>query len=730
MSAGRRAGGRARRAPSRADRLPVEPLQHVAALALLATALYANSFGVGLILDNQLVIAQDPRIRALRAENVADILTQDYLGRSAVSGVYRPVTTLSYLVDYAVLGHGTRAAGYHAVNLALHVANAGLVYALGVMLLRSRVQAWCAAALFTAHPIATEAVTNIVGRADLLAALAVLVATVLYVRGTRASGATARRALLGVGVATTLGLLAKENAVTVVGAVLAYDVAYRLDAPAGRWRRVAQLARTGWVALVPPLVAVGLIRWRVYADTVVERPPFLDNPLASADGWTARWTALKALARSAGLLVWPHRLSWDYSYSEIPLATWPPHGWGDWQALLALAGLVAAIVGAWRLRRRCPAACFYILFALAAVLPTSNLVVPVGTIMAERLLYLPLVGFAACVVLVLGAVAQRLPAPLVARALPAAVALLVAALGVRTVLRNADWRDEVRLAQTGIDAAPRSAKVYLEYASAVSRRDGERADVDVLIAHAEHALGIMDDPPLPLERQTSRAPLFLGIFYKTKGTQVAGRGGDGRAWYLRAEAALERAAAIEAAQAAAYRRAAAAQGLRDDALPARGDHNVAYHLGDVHMLLGEPAKAVEDFARLRRLAPLVPQTYFGVARAATATGDAEAAVAALTIAMTLGRRDAQTQRLLIDAYRRLDPGGCAVRLRGDGAELDATCPLVQAHVCAAHVELVASSVDARQGELARRLADAAIRGRRCDPAPFEPLLARAGGRRR
>ena len=61
-------------------------------LTALATVLYANSFGVPLILDNELLITQDPRIRAVRAENVSGILTQDYMAAGAkVSGVTRSI---------------------------------------------------------------------------------------------------------------------------------------------------------------------------------------------------------------------------------------------------------------------------------------------------------------------------------------------------------------------------------------------------------------------------------------------------------------------------------------------------------------------------------------------------------------------------------------------------------------------------------------------------------------
>jgi tetratricopeptide (TPR) repeat protein len=719
------------------DRLLGERPRDLLVLAALATALYANSFGVGLILDSQLLILQDPRIRAVRSENLRSILTEDYIPvRPFVSGVYRPLTTLSYLANYAVLGNGPRPAGYHAVNLLLHVANAALVYLLVGIVLRSRAYAFWTAALFTAHPIATEAVTNVIGRADLLAALAVLGGTLLYIRSTQAAGRAKVGWLVGLSVVTALGLLAKENAIAIVGVVLLYDLTFRLRSSSARpladtLGQLGEFFRAGYVAFLPALLAVGWLRWRVYADTVVQRPPFIDNPLVGADFWSARLTALKVLGRSVALLAWPRTLSWDYSYDQIALVRWPLEGWEDWQAPLALVGLVAAGVVAVRSRRRQPGLCFFLLFALVTMLPTANLIVSIGTIMAERFLYLPSVGFAACVVLGLAAVAERLRRPRASVMMPMLVALVVAAFGLRTVARNWDWCDELRLAQSGIEAAPRSAKVYWEYASTLSHRDGlERADVEALIAHAEQALSIMEHPPLPTELQVSNIPLLLGIYYKTKGTQLASRGEDGREWYGRAAAMLERATQIEAAHIDEYRRARLRRGLGEEQIAELGGQELPYHLGEVYLLLGEPAKAAAAFDRLRRLAPLAAQSHVSVARAAMATGDLERAVRSLTIAVALGRRDAETQGLMVDAYRRLDPHGCAVSERGDHRQVEGSCPIVRANVCAAYAELVEISIGARQWELGRRVGEAAIRTRDCEPAPFEQLLARLAEQRR
>ena len=155
------------------------------AFALLA---YSNSFRAGLSLDNAWVIQEDSRIHAATSENARLILTQDYSYKNSSSGLYRPLTTFSYLVNYAILGGGSRPAGYHWVNFALHAVNILLVYWLGLLLFQEMGPAWALAAVWALHPILTESVTNIVGRADLLAGFGVLAGLLCHAKSAAASG--------------------------------------------------------------------------------------------------------------------------------------------------------------------------------------------------------------------------------------------------------------------------------------------------------------------------------------------------------------------------------------------------------------------------------------------------------------------------------------------------------------------------------------------------------------
>jgi hypothetical protein len=209
----------------------------------LVAAAYSNSWRAGLIFDNAFVIVNDARVHEVSLRNAGAILTGDYWYTRSASGLYRPLTTFTYLLNYAALGNGTQPAGYHAVNLALHLANVALVYALGLLLFGEMDLGWALAALWGVHPLLTESVTNIVGRADLLMAFGVLAGLLCYAQSASATGRARTAWLAGVVAAQTVGLFSKESAAVLPAVLVLYELIF---GKAGEWRRRApRLCRAG-----------------------------------------------------------------------------------------------------------------------------------------------------------------------------------------------------------------------------------------------------------------------------------------------------------------------------------------------------------------------------------------------------------------------------------------------------------------------------------------------------
>ena len=604
------------------------------AFVLLA---YSNSFRAGLSLDNAWVIQEDSRIQAATPENARLILTQDYSYRNSSSGLYRPLTTFSYLVNYTILGGGSRPAGYHWVNFALHAVNILLVYWLGLLLFREMGPAWALAAVWALHPILTESVTNIVGRADLLAGFGVLAGLLCHVKSAASSGRRKLAWLAALMLAATIGIFSKESAAVLLAAMAIYDFTV------GTARVRARLP--GYLAVALPLALFLYVRYRVFAGLGAAPVPFTDNPLVGAGFWTARLTAVEVIGKYLWLLVWPRHLSCDYSYNQIPVAGW---GVGSFAVLAICAAAVFCY-------RRHKVLCFCIIFFFAALAPTSNLVILIGSIMAERFLYLPSVGFAGCLV---WAVYRR------PRIAPAVLGLVCAALAVRTYARNIDWLDDQSLWASAAKVCPASYKTRLHLATALIGPKGE--GMDRAIAEVDRSLAILDG--LPDVRNVPQAYAVAGFMYLMQGSGAQ-----------KALDVLLRGERIDRTIAQELRRE---NQLRGIATSASGWYPLYLALGDAYMRLSDPRKAIEAFEYGRTLRP-APEFFEDMSAAWRAMGDPRRAAITLIEGLLVDRNNGKLASQLVTLYQQTEPRSCAVTNTGGSLSLDPACPLVHDQVCTA-----------------------------------------------
>jgi len=393
-------------------------------LCFLVLAAYVNALPNGFTMDDELYVLSNPQVTHLSVRGI--------FAPHSISNVFRPVTFGTLALNWAVSGAHPYA--YHAVNLLLHAAVTILFFALLQAIFGSSPQAsafaFAAAALFAVHPLHTEAVNLAVGRAELLAAGFLLAAWILHLRD---------REFLAL-LCFALAALSKESAVAFLPLALLGDYA------TGRWKPLPRYARIGGLTLL----YLGLL-WRVQGGRFGQ-PSIspLDNPLA---GIPAGWRILNALGvawKYVGLHVYPATLSCDYSFNQIPVYL-------SWRHTLPAALAAAAVIGALVLAAHKGKREFVLAggIYLAAFATTANILIPTGTIMGERLAYLPSAGF--CLLAALGwSWLQRRKHALAW----AALAVVVAALAIRTGVRNLDWRDDVSLFSSAAKAAPNSAKVH------------------------------------------------------------------------------------------------------------------------------------------------------------------------------------------------------------------------------------------------------------------------------
>ncbi len=576
------------------------------ALCVLTLLAYSNSFQAGFILDNKGLLI-DPRIRDARPENIALIFQRSYWWPTGEAGLYRPFTTLSYLFNYAILGDADQPSGYHSINLILHLGNVLLAYALALRLVRRFWAAVFIAAVWAVHPASTESVTNIVGRSDLLAGMAVLSGFLMYLKSREASGWARGVWLTGLAAVTTVGVFSKESAVAILPIIVLYELVW-WESKKGTddISSSPMLRKLGWpeMSSIPFLVVpIAAMLWKRYAVLAASPPaefPFADNPIVGADWWTGRFTAIKVIARYLWLTIWPAKLSCDYSFDQIPLARGTAAAW------LACAFLIAATIAVILLYRWNRTGFFLAGFAFLNFVPASNLFFPIGTIMADRLLYLPSFGLLACLVLAIYAVAEK---PRFAMLAPVVLGVMVSGFAVRTWIRNQDWQSELAMATHDVGVSPRSYKLHQLLAASLLESDPAHSNIDQVIEEQGKALAVLDILPAVLSRADSYRQ--AGYYQLLKGDLVHQRDAlQSAAAYRSALRDLERCISIDQVSRANYlARINTRSGAQRFASVREGDAQAFLLLSLVYMRLEDPEKAFGAINQARTLDPLDPRMY-------------------------------------------------------------------------------------------------------------------------
>ncbi len=400
---------------------------------VVACLVFANASYNGWAVDDEAVVRNNPAAHSIGA--ALDAAFSSYWPPTPDGsswGLHRPAAVVSYAVDWTV--SGGRPWWFHVVNVLLH----GLVTALVVVVAGAwllPVGALGAGLLFAIHPVHVEAVANVVGRAEILAALGLLTAVLTARRYRRAAHrGTARLWFLATMAAVAFALLSKENAVVAV-VFLALD--HLLDEEPSH-RPMAEL----YIAVVG-LTVGWFFLWRAVAGGYVTAAVAANFRGLSAGERIA--TMLPVQLDVVRLLTWPLQLSHDYSPQVVPQRT----AFG----VLALLGLMTSgavlVLGA-ACVRRAPAVAFGILAAVATYAPTSNLVFSSGIALAERNLYLAVLAPA----LVAGWLTVWSLRLRHRRVMTLAAAALAIVYVGRTVTRTPFWRDTQTVVIEGVIQYP------------------------------------------------------------------------------------------------------------------------------------------------------------------------------------------------------------------------------------------------------------------------------------
>eukprot|EP00755_Sulcionema_specki_P037206 Sspe_Gene.22817::Locus_8759_Transcript_1_2_Confidence_0.667_Length_2101::g.22817::m.22817 len=404
-------------------------------VAVVAVLPFSNSLFGDLVLDDHRAIRDNKDLRPDAPWSA--LLDNDFWGTPIASNAshksWRPLTVLTFRLTFAVAELNTWA--YHAGNLVLHAAaTVGVLHLLRTTgVVQSKLPSLLAAMLFGVHPVHVENVSSLVGRADTLCLLWVVAMLCAYMVGTK-------RAFLLALVCHACAVASKE--VGIVGLSLCAFHELLVHGPSKRWFVRTALAATWSVLLL-------VMSMRLRGALLTPKMSYIDNPIAmgSSSSFVKLLQYSQVHAQYATLLVWPQWLCSDWGYDVIPLVS----SLADLRLLPSLL-VYSALLSLAMLRDK------MVLFSLACLvlpfLPASG-IVAVGTVLAERLLYLPSLGF----VMLVGRGLQWVEARCGARrGWLVAVVLVLVLLSGRSWCRSADWGNAQALYSGTVASCPRSAK--------------------------------------------------------------------------------------------------------------------------------------------------------------------------------------------------------------------------------------------------------------------------------
>ncbi|MBI5882959.1 MAG: tetratricopeptide repeat protein [Elusimicrobia bacterium] len=436
------------------------------AVAAAACGVFFNSLGGGFVQDDRPIIAENPLVRG--PLSLAGIFGSSYWQRGEPSrttsrppgGEYRPFSILSYALNQRISGWDPF--WFHLVNIGLHAAACLLLFLVSQMLGFPAGASFLGALAFAVLPVHVEAVSSIVGRAEVLGTVFVLTAWLVLHEEGRWPRIAAGIVFYG------LALLSKESAAP-FPAVLVLGEAYRCR---GRWKGLVQRRLLPWLSVFGALALY--LAWR---KAILGSALHVAGPYFPTQSTPVVWlTMAKFLFRG---WLWPMASGLGLC-AEHGRPAFPDAGVSDPAAWLSLA--LAGGVAAWAFRsflrgRASWAFSALVFFCLAA--PLSNLLVPMGIIGAERIEYLPSIGFCLLLSCLWGAAARR-SSPSWSKALAAGCLIWWACL---TVEHNRAWRDDASFYTSAASCAPGHPRV-LSGLGMVADLAGRRAEARDLYRQA------------------------------------------------------------------------------------------------------------------------------------------------------------------------------------------------------------------------------------------------------
>jgi len=399
-------------------------------LTAISAAVFINTLSNTFVYDDSVTIVNNNLIKSWK--NIHSIFSFNYFILSGELS-YRPVVTLSYFIDYFIWG--LNPLGFHLTNIFLQTANTILFYVFLKRVTKTNTLAFISTVLFTTHPILTETVNSISYREDLLAALFFLIAFILFLKIDKNTLTQGRFLLYYTGALFSylLSLFSKEMAITLPILLVLFNIFY--SSSGSPLQVIMKRAKGIYIGYFIITGFYLFIRFVLFRHVYIR----LDQTQQSL------FVMFNVLASYIKLLFLPFDLNADY---VVPSVTT-----GTTSLIISMLLVITAVILLIRLWQNNKQYWFFMSWFFVTLLPVSN-IIPIGNIMAERYLYIPIMGFSGVIgILIQNCTSKKNLAILCFGA-------VIVIIGITSVYRNGIWHDEFTLWHSTISREPNSARAH------------------------------------------------------------------------------------------------------------------------------------------------------------------------------------------------------------------------------------------------------------------------------
>lgn len=426
-----------------AARAKKKELLLVAGVSAIAFIAFFNSLNGEFVYDDRFQVLQNPTLTEL--SNVPKMFTQSvwqFLNSSSDSPVglyYRPIFNIALILNYQLFGFGVF--GWHLVSVLLHVFVTYLVYKLARQWQTPSEVALAAALLFGVHPVHSESIAWVSGLPDPLAAAFILGSLILYERHYRGAGPRSRFLEISIGLAF-LAMLSKEVSVAFPVFLAVRELFERTEGESMGETLSRATKRTA------PYLAVTAIYFALRYAVL----GFLSKSEPKATGistFEVLLTIPSVLLKYVQMMFVPYPLAITYDHPYVSSPSDPRF----WASALILAAILIATL--W-LVRRSPVGRGALAFAVLFLMPVLNLKTfnHQESLIHDRYLYLPSIGFCLLISLALAWVAARFSKR--KELFQSAVVLIGLVFFGLTINQNSTWQNDLVLVDSALQTNPQS----------------------------------------------------------------------------------------------------------------------------------------------------------------------------------------------------------------------------------------------------------------------------------